>query len=277
LNGIDAVFHLAANADVRFGPEHPTKDLEQNTIVTSRVLEAVREAGTKRIAFASTGSVYGETAVFPTPEDAPFPVQTSLYGASKLAAEALITAYAEAFGIQAYIFRFVSILGERYTHGHVIDFYCQLIRHPERLHILGDGSQRKSYLYVGDCVEAIIYALERASGTVNLFNLGTDEYCQVNDSVNWICEALDVSPRRTYGGGDRGWIGDNPFIFLDCSRIRSLGWRPRLSIRESVLRTVEFLRGNEWVLPESYGGPRSTESAVIERAHHTSPQYDHLS
>ena len=139
LRGADTVFHLAANADVRFGPEHPRRDLEQNTIVTHNVLEAVRVNQVRRIAFSSTGSVYGEASVIPTPEDAPFPVQTSLYGASKLACEGMIEAYAEAFGLQAYIFRFVSILGERYTHGHVVDFYRQLRIDPTRLRVLGDG------------------------------------------------------------------------------------------------------------------------------------------
>src|SRR5208337_2825838 len=126
----DTVFHLAANADVRFGLEHPSKDLNQNTIATFNVLEAMKANGIARVAFSSTGSVYGEAAVIPTPEDAPFPVQTSLYGASKLAGEGLIAAYCAAFGLQAWIFRFVSILGERYTHGHVVDFYRQLSRDP---------------------------------------------------------------------------------------------------------------------------------------------------
>ena len=146
MTGSDFVFHLAANADVRFGPDHPRRDLEQNTIVTWNVLEAMRASGAKRIAFSSTGSVYGEPDVFPTPETAPFPVQTSLYAASKLAAEGMIAAYATAFGYQSWIFRFVSILGERYTHGHVLDFYRQLLEHPERLDVLGNGRQRKSYL-----------------------------------------------------------------------------------------------------------------------------------
>jgi UDP-glucose 4-epimerase len=134
--GADAVFHLAANADVRRGPDHPRKDLEQNTIATSNVLEAMRAGGVRRIVFASTGSVYGEPEVFPTPEAAPFPVQTSLYAASKLAAEGMIAAYAAAYGFQAWIFRFVSILGERYSHGHVFDFYRQLLDHPDRLDVL---------------------------------------------------------------------------------------------------------------------------------------------
>lgn len=240
LEGVETVFHLAANADVRFGPLHPRKDLEQNTIATSNLLEAMRVAGVRRIAFASTGSVYGEARVIPTPEDAPFPVQTSLYGASKLAAEGFIEAYAEAFGFEAYIFRFVSILGERYRHGHVLDFYRQLRSHPDRLTVLGNGRQKKSYLYVQDCIDGMLLALEKASGRVNLFNLGTDEYCEVNDSVRWISEYLGVQPEITYTGGDRGWVGDNPFIYLDCSRIRALGWRPRFTIREGVQKTLEF-------------------------------------
>ena len=144
--GADFVFHFAANADVRMGCEHPKKDLEQNTIATFNVLEAMRANGIKRIGFSSTGSVYGEAEVIPTPEDAPFPIQTSLYGASKLACEGLLAAYAEGFGYTAYIFRFVSILGERYTHGHVFDFCKRLKDDPKHLHILGDGHQKKSYL-----------------------------------------------------------------------------------------------------------------------------------
>src|SRR5712692_4937671 len=166
MQGTDWVFHLAANADVRFGTHHPRKDLEQNTIATANVLEAMRANGIRRLAFASTGSIYGEPDVFPTPEDAPFPMQTSLYGASKLAAEGLIQAYCEGFGMQGYIFRFVSILGERYSHGHVFDFYQQLAEHPEHLHVLGNGHQRKSYLYVQDCIEAILTALEQADAKV---------------------------------------------------------------------------------------------------------------
>lgn len=248
MKNCELVLHLAANADVRFGTNHPRRDLEQNTIGTWNVLEAMRQNEIRRIGFASTGSVYGEATVIPTPEDCPFPVQTSLYGASKLAAEGMIAAYAEGFGMQAYIFRFVSILGERYTHGHIFDFLRQLLQHPERLHILGNGQQRKSYLYVQDCVDAIQTALEKAPGRVNVFNLGTDEYCQVNDSARWICAALGVHPQFTYEGGDRGWIGDNPFIFLDCSKIRSLGWKPKLTIEQAVVRTVEYLKANTALL-----------------------------
>jgi len=248
MRAADVVMHFAANADVRSGTEHPHKDLEQNTIVTFNVLEAMRVNQVKRIAFASTGSIYGEANVFPTPENAPFPVQTSLYGASKLAAEGLIQAYCEGFNFQAYIFRFVSILGERYTHGHVFDFYKQLLKHPEKLHVLGNGKQRKSYLYIQDCIAAILFAMEYAKERVNVFNLGTDEYCQVNDSINWICGELAMTPERIYAGGERGWIGDNPFIYLDCAKIRKLGWMPKLSIQEGVKKTVQFLQQNSWIL-----------------------------
>ena len=246
--GCDFVFHLAANADVRFGPEHPRKDLDQNAIATWNVLEAMRVGGAKRIAFSSTGSVYGEPDVFPTPETAPFPVQTSLYGASKLAAEGLLAAYAAAFGFQAFIFRFVSILGERYTHGHVFDFYRQLLAHPERLDVLGNGHQRKSYLYVQDCISAMLLAAERSSAPVNIFNLGTDEYCEVNHSIGWISGHLGLKPELRYAGGERGWIGDSPFIFLDCARMRSLGWKPELTIQQGIIRTLEYLQSNAWVL-----------------------------
>jgi UDP-glucose 4-epimerase len=242
--GADAVFHLAANADVRFGTDHPRRDLEQNTIATFNVLEAMRETGVRRIAFASTGSIYGEAEVIPTPERAPFPVQTSLYGASKLAGEGLIEAYCEGFGFQAWIFRFVSLLGERYSHGHVLDFYTRLMADPRRLRVLGDGRQRKSYLYVQDCIDAVHLAMARAQDKVNIFNLGTNEYCEINESIGWITARLGVSPTLEYSGGERGWIGDNPFIFLDTSRIRALGWAPRLSIREAVVRTVDYLRTN---------------------------------
>jgi UDP-glucose 4-epimerase len=242
------VFHLAANADVRFGTDHPSRDLEQNTIGTFRVLDAMRVNGVKHVAFSSTGSVYGESKVFPTPEDAPFPIQTSLYGAAKTAGEGLVQAFCEGFGMQAWIFRFVSILGERYSHGHVFDFYKQLRADPTKLHILGNGKQRKSYLYVQDCISAMLTAVAAATAKVNILNLGADEYCEVNDSVGWICEAMGITPERSYSGGERGWIGDNPFILLDCARMRSLGWAPTKTIREGILNTLAYLQANTWLL-----------------------------
>jgi UDP-glucose 4-epimerase len=250
MRGADFVFHLAANADVRFGTEYPRKDLEQNTLATYNVLEAMRANNVKRIAFSSTGSVYGEAKVIPTPEDAPFPVQTSLYGASKLAGEGLISAYCEGFGFTGYIFRFVSILGERYSHGHVFDFYKKLLENPNELPVLGNGHQRKSYLYVQDCIDAILVAVKGSQERINIYNLGTDEYCEVNDSIGWICEHLGVNPERKYSGGERGWIGDNPFIFLDTAKIRSLGWKPKLTIQQGIIRTLEYLQANQWLLEQ---------------------------
>ncbi len=247
MHGCDFVFHFAANADVRFGTEHTRRDLEQNTIATYNVLEAMRANGIKRIAFSSTGSVYGEAAVIPTPEDAPFPIQTSLYAASKLAGESLISAYCEGFGFQSWIFRFVSILGKRYTHGHVFDFYKQLKDDPTQLRVLGNGKQRKSYLHIEDCLDAMLVAIGKANEKANIFNLGVDGYCEVNDSIGWISKTLGVTPKLNYTGGERGWIGDNPFIFLETKKIRSLGWVPKHSIPDGVVKTVEFLRNNEWV------------------------------
>ena len=248
MRGCDTVFHLAANADVRFGTDHPERDLEQNTIATFNVLEAMRATGASTVAFSSTGSVYGEPEIHPTPETAPFPIQTSLYGASKLAGEGLIQAYCEGFGMRGFIFRFVSILGERYSHGHVFDFCRRLRENPEALVVLGNGRQRKSYLYVQDCVSAMLLAIGTAPGRLNVFNLGTDEYCQVNDSIGWIAGRMGLSPALSYTGGERGWIGDSPFIFLDASRIRALGWTPTLTIREAVVRTLDYLVANPWLM-----------------------------
>jgi UDP-glucose 4-epimerase len=247
MHGCEIIFHLAANADVRFGTDHPRKDLEQNTIATCNVLEAMRSNNVKKIVFSSTGSVYGEAAVIPTPENGPFPIQTSLYGASKAACEGLISAYCEGFGFQSWVFRFVSILGERYTHGHIFDFYQMLKKDPSCLAVLGNGKQRKSYLYVQDCIDAMILAIQKADEKVNIFNLGVDGYVEVNDSISWICKELGVSPRLDYSGGDRGWIGDNPFIFLDTKKIQALGWKPKFDIQQGVIKTVQYLKNNEWV------------------------------
>ncbi|HEY2566564.1 MAG TPA: NAD-dependent epimerase/dehydratase family protein [Candidatus Aquirickettsiella sp.] len=244
----DGIFHLAANADVKDGVKHTRKDLQQNTIATFNILEAMRISGVKKIIFSSTGSVYGEADIIPTPENAPFPIQTSFYGASKLAAEGLIQAFSEAFDIEVFIFRFVSILGERYTHGHVFDFYRQLKNDPRQLKILGDGNQCKSYLYVQDCIDAILLALKKSNKKINIFNLGTDEYCQVKDSVSWISSELCIKPELIYTGGKRGWVGDNPFIFLNCKKICELGWRPRLTIQQGIVKTLDYLRKNVWLM-----------------------------
>lgn len=239
---IDLVIHLSANADVKNGPKNPTIDLKQNLLVTSNVLEAMRINKVKRIIFSSTGSIYGEAIKIPTPENEDFPIQTSLYGASKLACEGLISAYCEAYNMKTWIFRFVSILGERYTHGHVIDFYKSLKINNKFLKVLGDGTQKKSYLYIKDCIEAIWLAFKKTNKKINIFNLGTNEYCSVNESIKWICKDLGLNPKLKYKGGKRGWVGDNPFIFLDTTKIRSLGWKPKLTIKQSIIKTIKYLQ-----------------------------------
>lgn len=256
MKGADFVYHFAANADIKDGWAHPRKDLEQNTIATFNVLEAMRANGIRKIGFSSTGSTYGEALVTPerpTPETDAFPIQTSLYGASKVAGEGLISSYAEGGQLdEAYVFRFVSILGERYTHGHVFDFYKQLIEHPDHLRVLGNGTQRKSYLYVQDCIEAVLHVARHgtardAKHRTQVYNLGTPEYVQVNQSIGYICAALGLKPKLEYSGGDRGWIGDNPFIFLDTKKIQSTGWKPKLTIEQGIIKTLRWLEANRWV------------------------------
>jgi UDP-glucose 4-epimerase len=247
--GCDVVFHLAANADVRHGLEHPQRDLEQNATATSNVLEAMRANGVDRIVFTSTGSVYGEPEIFPTPEHAPFPAQTSLYGASKLAGESLIQAYSHGYGFTGAIFRLVSILGERYTHGHVRDFYLALRDDPTQLRVLGNGRQEKSYLYIQDLLSGMLRGLDAVEpGTSEVFNIGTDETVVVDDSVRLICGHMGVDPDIEHTGGARGWPGDSPLILLDCTKLRSLGWRPDLSIADAIERTVTWFDANLDVL-----------------------------
>lgn len=251
LSGVATVYHLAANADVRDGWKQPSRDLHQNTLATCALLEACVESGVKEFVFSSTGSVYGESMVFPTPEDAPFPVQTSLYGASKASAEAFINAYATANKIRATVFRFVSVLGPRYTHGHVIDFVRQLSKDNSKLSVLGDGYQRKSYMHVTDCIDAVVSL--RGTENFNVFNLGSDSYCTVRDSISWICDELGVNPEITFGNGDRGWVGDNPFIWLDVKKASLGGWKTRRSIEDSVRETVRWLLQNREILNQPRG------------------------
>jgi UDP-glucose 4-epimerase len=248
LGGCELVFHLAANADVRHGLRDPRRDVERNTLATFSVLEAMRRTGARRIAFTSSGAVYGDAARVPTPEDAPFPVQTSLYGASKLAAEALLSAYAEGFGFQVWVLRLVSVLGERYSHGHVFDFYKKLRADPAEVEVLGDGRQRKSYVYVRDCVDALMTAVQRADQPVSVLNVGAAEDCTVDDSLDWICAHLGLQPRRRYSGGARGWAGDSRRVLLDTARLEGLGWCPRVGIREGVERTLRYLQAHPWLL-----------------------------
>lgn len=253
LDGADAVYHFAANADVRGGFAVPRTDLKQNTIGTFEVLESMREAGVWRIVFASSAAALGEPDIFPTPEHCPIPAQTSLYGASKMAGEGLVSAYCEGYGFEGYAFRFVSLLGPRYPHGHVFDFVRQLLADPSRLAVLGDGTQRKSYLHVTDCVEAVLRIGEdlrpanRERPRYEVYHLGVPTFCLVRDSARWICDEMRVTPRLEFGTGNRGWIGDSPFVLLDVEKAMRTGWAPTRSIEWSVRETVRWLLANRWI------------------------------
>jgi UDP-glucose 4-epimerase len=248
--GCDFVFHFQANADVRSGKQKTRIDLEQNTLATWNVLEAMRINEVKRIAFASSAAVYGEPEVFPTPEQYA-PLQTSLYGASKLAGEAMMQAYCEYFGMHCFIYRFVSWIGERYTHGIVFDVMKKLLADSTRLPLLGDGTQKKSYLYVKDGVAGVMLGIENAVAQKSVYNLGHDEFIDVVRVVSIILDELKLRDvRLEFAGGKRGWPGDSPLVHLDTSRIKALGWRPAVSIEEGLRRTVRYLQQRPHLLRE---------------------------
>jgi UDP-glucose 4-epimerase len=246
--GCDIVFHFQANADVRGGEQNTMIDVEQNIIGTHNVLEAVRINEIKKIAFASSATVYGEPELIPTPENIS-PIQTSIYGASKFSAEALIQSYCEYFDIKSWIFRFVSFMGPRYTHGVIFDFMKKLNNDSTTLHILGDGTQRKSYLHVNDGVSAILLAIEKSNDKTNIFNLGNKEWINVVDLANILTQTLGLkNVTYTFSGGIRGWKGDTPFVHLDISKISSLGWNPEFSVKETIVETIKYLSGNQQLL-----------------------------
>jgi len=249
--GVEFVFHLAANADIKDNLKNPIKCLEQNSVATSNVLEAMRANGVSKIMFSSTGSVYGEPDQFPTPETYKFPIQTSMYAASKMYCEGLLEAYSTGYGFKVYIFRFVSLMGERYTHGCIFDFYRQLLKNPKELPILGNGKQKKSYLYINDCMNAIFTAIKNSKENITIVNLGTEEYIEVNKIADIICEELKLkNVKYKYSGGERGWVGDSPFILLDVKEMKSLGWKPEVTIDQSVRKTINWLKENQWVYEE---------------------------
>ncbi len=231
LRDVEVVYHFAANADPHRSQDRPMLDVEQNVLATSALLKSMRKMDVSRIVFASSSAVYGDCRVFPTPEDAPIPNQTSLYGASKMAAECIISAYTRTFKMEAKVFRFAPMLGEGYRRGHVRDFYDKIKANPERIEVLGDGMQTRCYVYVRDAMNAVIDT--PGTGT---FNVASTETASVRQSLDWICEELKVKPERVYTG--TSWTGDKQLTLLDTSRLRARGWRPQVSIKEAVLRTV---------------------------------------
>ncbi|MBT4435015.1 NAD-dependent epimerase/dehydratase family protein [bacterium] len=247
------VYHMAANADIRGGLEKPYYDIEQNTIATFNLLESMRKNNLKRIIFASSAAALGEPSEFPTPESCPTPVQTSLYGASKMACEGLISSYCEGYGFEGYVFRFVSLLGSRYPHGHVFDFVKQLKENPSKLRVLGDGTQRKSYMHISDCIDAILLTAEQKRTALNtkhnfdVYHLGFPSYISLMDSISIISNQMNLSPQLDFSGGDRGWVGDNPFVFLDIHKAQRHGWNPKYNIEYSIRKTVDWLTNNDWI------------------------------
>lgn len=248
MHGSDFVFHFQANADVRGGLKNNRVDLEQNTIATYNVLESMRENSVKQIVFSSSATVYGEPEKFPTPEEYPL-IQTSTYGASKASGEFMIHAFCEYYEIRSYIYRFVSFIGERYTHGVIFDFMKKLRNNPDELEILGDGNQKKSYLYIQDGIDAILLSVREAKGNKNTFNLGHTDSMNVVDLAKVICDELGLgNVKFKFTGGERGWKGDSPFVLLDTGKIRGMGWNAKVKIEDGVRRTVRYLKSNEELL-----------------------------
>lgn len=240
--GSDAIFHFAANADIRGGVAQPRKDLELNTIVTYNVLEGMRLANVKKIIFSSSSAVYGEPEIYPTCEDYPL-IPTSLYGASKIACEALISAYCASFNLQAWIFRFVGVIGARHSHGVIFDFVNKLKMNPKELEIIGNGEQVKSFLALEDCIDGIMFAYEKANKKINIYNLGTDEDIKIKKLADIVVEELNLkNVKYRFTGGIRGWVGDAPVVRLSIERIKKLGWEPRAGIEEAIRRTVRWLK-----------------------------------
>jgi UDP-glucose 4-epimerase len=242
------VFHLAANPEVRVGAVDTKIDFRQNIVATRNVLEEMRASETaKRIIFTSTSTVYGDAKTLPTPEEYGPLEPISLYGASKLACEALISAYCHTFDMRGVIYRFANIVGSRSRHGVIWDFIHKLMENPQELEILGDGTQTKSYLIVEECVDALLFGLKCASERVDIHNIGTEDQVSVKEIARIVTEEMglkDVEFRYTGGvRGGRGWIGDVKKMFLDISKLEKLGWKPRYNSAESVrTATNQILR-----------------------------------
>jgi UDP-glucose 4-epimerase len=233
--GVDRIYHVAADPDVRGGASSPASMFEESVVATMRVLEAMREAGVPEIAFTSTSTVYGEASVIPTPEDYAPMVPISVYGAGKLACEAMIGAYCHSFGMRSFLFRFANIVGERSNHGVSWDFIRKLRADPHVLEILGDGRQTKSYLEVRACVDAFLHVCGHATEAVNIYNIGSEDWVDVVTIANIVVDAMGLGAvEYRFTGGDRGWVGDVPRMRLAVDRLRALGWRPPLGSKESM-------------------------------------------
>jgi len=241
MKGVEFVFHFAANADIARGMIETDLDLKNNVIGTYNVLEAMRINNVKKILFASSSTVYGETKIMPTPESHPLqPI--SLYGASKVAGEALIRAFSDMFDMQAWILRFGNIVGSRHTRGVTHDFIKKLKMNKDKLEVLGDGNQTKSYLLVDELIDAMLLATEKSRDKINIYNIGNDTTITVKEIANIVSRVLGLNPTIKYGDKDRGWIGDVPHCLLDITKIKKLGWKPKKTSAETIEANTHFLK-----------------------------------
>ncbi|PAV13765.1 UDP-glucose 4-epimerase [Methanosarcina spelaei] len=240
--GIDFIFHVAANPDVKLGASDTRIHLNQNIMATYNLLEAMRKNNNEKIAFTSTSTVYGEASIMPTPEDYGPLIPISLYGASKLACEALVTSYSHTFDMQAWIFRFANIVGPRSTHGITVDFVKKLRKNSNLLEILGDGKQEKSYLHVLECIDAILFVIKNSKEKVNIFNIGSEDTISAIEIGKAVIEEIGLSNVKfTYTGGNRGWKGDVPRMRLGIEKMKNLGWKPVYTSERSIRETARAL------------------------------------
>lgn len=236
LEDVDRVWHLAADPDVKESGILPEKVYANNVLATFNLLEAMRKSSCKEIIFTSTSAVYGQAKILPTPEDY-FGQPTSVYGATKLACESLISSYCHSFEMKAWIYRLANIIGPRSNHGIIPDFIAKLNKDSSELEIFGDGKQNKSYLYIEDCLEGMIAGL-KAKEKVNISNIGNTDSIFVSEIAKIVCEERGIKPKLKYTGGKTGWIGDVPVMLLSIDRINKLGWSPKYSSREAVVKTI---------------------------------------
>ncbi len=243
LRGCEIVFHLAANPDVRVGVVNTKVHFDNNILATYNLLEEMKGAGVKEIVFTSSSTVYGDAEKIPTPENYAPLIPISLYGASKLAAEALICSYCHTFDMEAIIYRFANVVGPRSTHGVIYDFIKKLRKNPNELEILGDGKQRKSYLYIDDCIDAMLFGMQKKEEQVEIFNIGSEDWIEVKEIADIVSEEMGLKPEYKFTGGidGRGWKGDVKFMRLDISKLKALGWKPKYGSKEAVRMTAKWL------------------------------------
>lgn len=241
--GIDLVFHLAANSDISEGTKSTDRDLKMGTIATYNVCEAMRLAQVRQIIFASTSAIYGEATVRPTPEEYGPLLPISFYGASKLACEGLLTAFSHNYDFKVWIYRFANIVGSHSTHGAIYDFVQRLKKDSSQLSVLGNGTQKKSYLHVQDCIAGMQFGYANSKQQLQVFNLASEGYTQVRDIAESVVKNFSkqtqTAPKIVFGTEDRGWKGDVPFTWLDGRRLEALGWKARWDSQQSVAKAVE--------------------------------------